>query len=390
MITSTPSRRPRLESIDVLRGVVMIIMALDHTRDYLGASVGDPTNLATTTTALFFTRWITNFCAPVFFLLTGTGARLSLERKGRPGLSRYLLTRGLWLVFLEPIVVRCLVYQFNFDFHVTLLLILWALGWSMVVLSFLIRLPTWAIATFGLVMIAGHNALDVIRSANPFWLMLHGRGIAFTYTDHFVLVIYPLIPWAGVTAIGYALGAVYQWEPERRRTWLLRAGLATVAAFLVIRGINVYGDPAPWKVQATGLFTALSFINTSKYPASLLFLMMTLGPALLVLRAVDGRTPAILRPALTLGKVPLFYYLGHFFLIHVIATIVCFVRYGEIWYMFTSPDLANFPFTSPPNWGSALPMVWAWWVLVVVLMYWPSRWFAGVKARRGEWWWGYL
>ena len=390
MITSTSSPRPRLESVDVLRGVVMIIMALDHTRDYLGAAVGDPTNLATTTTALFFTRWITHFCAPVFFLLTGTGARLSLDRKGRAGLSRYLLTRGLWLIVLEPIVVRCLVYQFNFDFHVTLLLILWALGWSMVLLAALIWLPTWAIAAFGLVMIAGHNGLDAIKSTNPVWMILHGRGILFSVTDHFVLVIYPLIPWVGVTAIGYALGAIYAWDPERRRAWLLRAGLAVVAGFLIIRALNIYGDPSPWKVQSAALFTALSFINTTKYPASLLFLMMTLGPALLFLRAVDGRTPAVLRPAMTLGRVPLFYYLGHFTLIHVIAAVVCLVRYGTMWYMFTSPDLANFPFTSPPDWGYSLPMVWTWWILVVLALYLPCRWFAGVKARRKDWWLGYL
>jgi len=365
-------------------------MALDHTRDYLGAAVGDPTNLETTTTALFFTRWITHFCAPVFFLLTGTGARLSLPRKGRAGLSRYLLTRGLWLVVLEPVVVRCLVYQFNFDFHVTLLLILWALGWSMVLLSALIWLPAWAIAAFGLVMVAGHNVLDVVRSTNPLWLILHGRGIAFSYTDHVVLVIYPLIPWVGVTAIGYALGGIYEWDRERRRAWLLRAGMATVAAFLVIRGINVYGDPSPWKAQASAVFTVLSFINTTKYPASLLFLMMTLGPALLFLRAIDGGTPSVLRPARTLGRVPLFYYLGHFTLIHALAAVICLVRYGSMWYMFTSPDLANFPFTSPPNWGYALPMVWTWWILVVVALYPLCRWYAGVKTRRQDWWLGYL
>src|SRR4051812_26007744 len=181
LTASTAGRmvRQRIESVDLLRGVVMVIMALDHTRDYLGMATGDPTNLATTTTALFFTRWITHFCAPVFFMLTGTAASLTLSRKGRAGLSRYLLTRGLWLVFLEPIVVRCLVYQFNFDFHVTLLLILWALGWSMVALAGLVWLPTWAVAAIGLSMIAGHNFLDAVQSQNPFWIILHGRGIVF-------------------------------------------------------------------------------------------------------------------------------------------------------------------------------------------------------------------
>jgi uncharacterized membrane protein len=326
----------------------------------------------------------------VFFLLAGTAAYLTLERKGRAGLSKYLVTRGLWLVFLEPIVVRCLVYQFNFDFHVTALLILWALGWSMVALAGLLWLPMWAIVAFGAVLIAGHNLLDGIQSTNPFWIVLHGRGIVLTVTDHVVLVLYPLIPWLGVTALGYALGQIYAWDRDRRRAWLLRAGMAIVAAFVVVRGINVYGDPSRWQPQASVVFTLLSFLNTTKYPASLLFLLMTLGPALLFLRAVDGHTPRVLRPAVTFGRVPLFYYVWHFALIHAIAAVVCLVQYGSMRYMFESPDLAHFPFSAPPGYGFTLPVVYVWWVLVVAAMYLPCRWFAGVKKRRREWWLSYL
>jgi uncharacterized membrane protein len=382
--------RRRIESVDLLRGVIMVIMALDHTRDYLGRATGDPTNMATTTTALFLTRWVTHFCAPVFFLLTGTAAFLTLERKGRAGLSKYLVTRGLWLVFLEPIVVRCLVYQFNFDFHVTALLILWALGWSMVALAGLLWLPMWAIVAFGAVLVAGHNLLDGIQSTNPFWIVLHGRGIVLTVTDHVVLVLYPLIPWLGVTALGYALGHIYTWDRDRRRAWLLRAGLMIIAAFVIVRGINVYGDPSRWKAQASVVFTMLSFLNTTKYPASLLFLLMTLGPALLFLCAVDGRTPRLLLPALTFGKVPLFYYVWHFTVIHAIAAVVCAVQYGSMRYMVQSPDLAHFPFSVPPGYGFSLPVVYLWWVLVVSAMYMPCRWFAGVKKRSGAWWLSYL
>jgi uncharacterized membrane protein len=382
--------RRRVESVDLLRGVVMVIMALDHTRDYLGLPTGDPTNLSTTTAVLFLTRWITHFCAPVFFLLTGTAAYLTLQRKGRAGVSKYLLTRGLWLIFLEPIVVRCLVYQFNFDFHVTLLLVLWALGWSMVALSALLWLPLWGVAAAGAALVAGHNLLDAVRSTDVVWIILHGRGIVMNTGGHVVLVTYPLIPWIGVTALGYALGRVYSWEPARRRAWLLRTGLAMTAAFIAIRAINVYGDPAPWAVQSTAVFTVLSFVNTTKYPASLLFLTMTLGPALLFLHAVEGWTPRLLRPALTYGKVPLFYYLLHFTLVHVIAAAICLVQFGTARYAFESPDLAHFPFSAPPGYGSSLSMIYVWWVFVVVAMYPLCRWFAALKARRQDWWLGYL
>jgi uncharacterized membrane protein len=388
--SSAPAVRPRLESVDVLRGVIMIVMALDHTRDYLGVAGQNPTNLATASAALFFTRWITHFCAPVFFLLTGTAAYLSLRRKSRPKLSTFLLTRGLWLVFLEPVVVRCLVYQFNFDFHVTALLVLWALGWCMVALSALMWLPTPLVVSIGALMIAGHNLLDGVRSANAFWSILHQPGIVLNTPGHVVFVAYPLIPWVGVTAVGYGLGRIYEWETARRRTWLLRTGLALTAAFLAIRGINVYGDPARWTVQPTAGFTMLSFLNTTKYPPSLLFLLMTLGPALLLLRAIDGRTPRLLRPALVFGRVPLFYYVVHFALVHAIAAVVCGVVYGSMRYAFESPDLARFPFTFPPGWGFSLPMVYVWWVLVVASMYLPCRWFADVKQRNPGRWLSYL
>ncbi|MFL5607095.1 MAG: DUF1624 domain-containing protein, partial [Gemmatimonadaceae bacterium] len=196
------SRRIRLESVDVVRGVIMIIMALDHTRDYFGIAQ-DPTNLGTTTAALFMTRWITHFCAPVFFLLTGTGARLSLRRKSPGELSRYLLTRGLWLIFLEAVVMRCFAYQFNFDYRVTFLIVLWALAWAMIALSALVRLPATVVAAIGAVMILGHNLFDGATSTSLLWTVLHGRGFLLNTPEHVVFVVYPLIPWIGVTMVGY-------------------------------------------------------------------------------------------------------------------------------------------------------------------------------------------
>jgi uncharacterized membrane protein len=387
---SAPSGRARIEAVDVLRGVIMIVMALDHTRDFFGIPGQNPTDLAHASAALFLTRWITYFCAPVFFLLTGTGAYLSLRKKSPGELSWFLLTRGLWLIFLETVVARCLAYQLNFDYKVTMLLVLWALGWAMITLAALVRLPAAVATGFGVLLIAGHNLFDGVRSANPLWSILHVPGFVLNTPEHVVFVAYPLIPWIGVTAVGYGLGQVYGWEGERRRAFLLRLGVALSLAFVVIRGLDAYGDPSRWTPQKSALFTALSFLSTTKYPPSLLFLLMTLGPALVFLGLVDRGTPRFLRPALLIGKVPLFYYLLHFLLIHLLAVATCAIRYGSAHWMFESPDLAHYPFSAPPGWGYALPVVYAVWALVVIAMYPLCRWFAALKARRSDAWLSYL
>jgi uncharacterized membrane protein len=379
----------RVESVDVVRGAIMIVMALDHTRDFFGVPGVSPTDVSRAGAALFFTRWITNICAPVFFLLTGTGACLLLRRKPAGEVSRFLLTRGLWLIVLDLVVLRCLSYQFNVDYRVTMLLVLWALGWSMIALSALVYLPLGAVAAFGIVTIAGHNLLDGIRPSTAILAVLHGPGIV-SNGPHVVFASYPLIPWVGVTAAGFALGRIYTWPVDRRRTFLWRTGAALIAAFVVLRGLNVYGDPSRWKAQATTVATILSFLNTTKYPPSLLFLLMTLGPALLALRAADAGTKGWLRPALVLGKVPMFYYITHFTLIHLLAVAACYARYGSAHWMFESPDLAHYPFTPPPGWGYSLPVVYAIWIGVVVALYPACRWFAAVKQRRRDAWLSYL
>ncbi|HEX6599782.1 MAG TPA: heparan-alpha-glucosaminide N-acetyltransferase domain-containing protein [Gemmatimonadaceae bacterium] len=392
-VTPAPARA-RIESVDLLRGVIMILMALDHTRDYFGAPV-NPTDVATTTVALFFTRWVTHFCAPVFFLLTGTGAFLALRRRSVAGLSRFLLTRGLWLIFLEFVVVRCLGWQFNFDYQLTVLTVLWALGWAMIVLSALVWLPATVVGMIGAAIVLVHNLFDGVRAASlgalaPLWTALHAPGVLWTDGTHMVFAAYVLIPWVGVTAVGYALGQVYRWEPERRRRFLLRLGIALVIAFIALRLVNLYGDPSRWAHQRSAVFTALSFINATKYPPSLLYLLMTLGPALLFLRAVDGAMPRALRPALVFGKVPMFYYVLHIVLIHLLAVVACLVRYGSAHWMFESPTLDRYPVTQPPGWPAPLPVVWLIWVTVVVLLYPLCRWFAGLKRRRTDWWLSYL
>jgi uncharacterized membrane protein len=383
-------RLARIESVDVVRGVIMIIMALDHTRDFFGILGQNPTDLANASAALFLTRWITHFCAPVFFLLTGTGAYLSLRRKSRSELSRFLFMRGLWLIFLEVVLVRCFAYQFNFDYRVTMLLVLWALGWSMITLSALVRLPAFVVTALGVVMIAGHNVFDSVKSANALWSILRSPGFVVNTPNHVVFVAYPLIPWIGVTAVGYGLGQVYGWDAERRRAFLLRLGLALSLAFLAIRWVNIYGDPSHWMRQKTAVFTALSFLNATKYPPSLLFLLMTLGPALIFLWSVDRGTPRTLRPALVIGKVPLFYYVLHFPLIHLVAVATCYARYGTAHWMFESPDLAHYPFSPPPGWGYSLPVVYLIWAIVVVAMYPLCRWYAAIKQRRSDTWLSYL
>jgi len=385
--------RGRIEAIDLLRGLVIIVMALDHVRDFFGDPGARPTDLTTATAALFFTRWITHICAPVFFLLTGTGAYLTRARMSQGALARFLLTRGLWLIFLELVVMR-FALQFNVDYQVTVITVLWALGWSMIVLAGLIWLPVWAIAVFGIVLVAGHNALDAIQPAMGapsgalarLWAVLHQPGFLYQ-GSHTVLISYVLIPWVGVTALGYVLGAVYEWSAGARREFLTRLGLVLVAGFLLLRFSNVYGDPFPWAWQSSGLRTVMSFVNTTKYPPSLMFLMMTLAPALLLLRAFDAGTPPTLRPALVYGRVPLFFFVLHFYLIPLAAVAVSYLRFGEVAGMFRSPDIGHFPFSAPPGWDVGLPFIYLIWIGVVVILYPACRWFGELRQRHRERWW---
>jgi uncharacterized membrane protein len=388
-------KRPRIESVDVLRGIIMIIMALDHVRDYFAVPGLSPTDMATTTVPLFFSRWITHFCAPVFFLLTGTGAYLSLRKKSKGELSWFLFTRGLWLIFLELVVLRCLAWQFNFDYHLTILVVIWALGWAMIVLAGLVWLPDSIVIAFGVIMIAGHNLFDAVQAQSfgslaPLWTILHSPNLIYSSPRHVIFVAYPLIPWIGVTAAGYGLGKIFAWPPDRRRKLLLQLGMGLTLAFIVLRAVNIYGDPFRWSAQHSSVFTALSFLNTTKYPPSLLFLLMTLGPAMLLLRAMDGGTPGFLRPALTIGKVPMFYYAMHVVIIHILAVIICYMRYRHVHWMFESPGLAQYPVTPPPGWGYTLPVIYLIWAGVVLALYPLCRWFAALKQRRSEAWLSYL
>ncbi|MDQ2666506.1 MAG: heparan-alpha-glucosaminide N-acetyltransferase domain-containing protein [Gemmatimonadota bacterium] len=392
--TSAVPLRQRVDSVDVVRGVIMILMALDHTRDFFGNASASPTNLATTTVALFFTRWVTHFCAPTFFLLTGTSAYLAGRRRTVAGLSRFLVTRGLWLIVLELTVIRFL-WQFNLDYRLTLIDVIWALGWAMIVLGLLVRLPVRAIAAFGLVLIATHNLFDGIKGSTfgslaPLWSLLHVPGFIIPGPAHVLFSAYPLIPWIGVTAVGYALGTIWDMSSERRRALLLRMGVLCIALFLVLRGFNIYGDPGPWSVQPRGSMTLLSFINVNKYPPSLLFLLMTLGPVLLALRALEGQAPSVLKPAQIIGKVPFFYYLMHVLVLHVAAACAMLVRLGSLRPALESPSVDKFPMTQPPGWPVSLPVVYLIWIGAVLVLYPMCVWYAGVKQRSNNPWLSYL
>jgi len=364
------AERPRLQSVDLLRGVVMVVMALDHVRDFVSVTGFNPTDLSRVTPALFLTRWVTHFCAPTFVFLAGCGAYLGWAGgKTRPELSRFLVSRGLWLVFLELTVVR---FCWAFDLADNWVGVIWAIGWSMVALAALIWLPTWVVGVFGVAMIFGHNAFDGVHGG-ALWTVLHDQAPARIFGWE-LFVAYPLVPWIGVMAAGYALGPVLRSEPERRRRMLVALGLACIALFVVLRALNVYGDPSPWSHQRTALYTVLSFINVTKYPPSLLFLLVTLGPALLALAALDGvRVPAA-NPFLVFGRVPFFYYLVHLFLIHLVAVAILLPAHGLTAFT-VSPDV------HPGNTGLSLPWVYKVWSAVVVALYWPCRWYAGVKAR---------
>lgn len=377
----------RLDSIDLLRGLVMILMALDHTRDFFSASGGNPRDVAEP--ALFLTRWITHYCAPIFIFLAGTSAFL-YGAKGRSTgeLARFLVTRGFWLIVLEFTIVR-FGWTFNPGFTSLLASVIWAIGVSMVVLAALVWLPRAAIAAFGLALIAGHNALDGISpadlgSASWLWTALHEGGrIQLGGTRLFFL--YPLIPWVGVMAAGYALGPVFLGDAETRRRLLMRLGIAVTAGFIVLRATNLYGDPAAWVMQDNALSTVLSFINCEKYPPSLLYLMMTIGPALMLLSAIEHARGRLAGWITAYGRVPLLYYVAHLYLLHLMALVMVLIVYrDDLSWLTASPP------QKPADYGLALPGVYAVWLGAVIMLYPLVRWFAAVKARSRAWWLSYL
>jgi uncharacterized membrane protein len=390
----------RLQSIDALRGAIMIIMALDHTRDFFHSSASSfsPTDLTRTYPLLFFTRWITHFCAPVFTFTAGLGAFLWLRRdRTRAQLSRFLATRGFWLIFLELTVMR-FAYNFNFSSRSpVLLLVLWELGACMIVLAALVQIPERILAFLSIAVIVLHNTLDRINAASlghyaPLWNLAHQPG-AFPVGNTFVVVGYPLIPWIFVMSAGFCFGRVFLLAPETREKVLLTTGSALTILFIVLRAANVYGDPAPWTSQPSPIFTLLSFLNCTKYPPSLLYLLMTLGPALMFLALFDRYRFKATNPLIIFGRVPLFYFVAHFYLIHLLSLLSSWLRYGNRSYpiLFSAtPAMGGSSDLFPDDFGFPLWVVYAVWLFVVVSLYPLCRWYANLKARRSDWWLSYL
>jgi len=377
----------------------MVIMALDHVRDFFSnAQSFDPTDLTKTNAALFLTRWITHFCAPVFVFLAGTGAFLSKSR-GRTthDLAFFLLSRGLWLVVLDLFVVHTFGWWFNFDYHLLYGDVLWALGWSMVAMAGLVFLPTWSIAAVGLAMVIVHNLFDAVSadslgSFRWLWAILHSGDTLEPLPGVHFIPGYPLLPWIGVMATGYGFGTLFLRPRDERRRWLLRLGAGLSLAFVAIRASNLYGDPHAWTQQKTSLFTFFSFMSCEKYPPSLLYLLMTLGPAIITLALFERMSNPLSRFFVILGRVPLFYYLLHLAVIHALAVVFAAARYGQVDWMFRNPPLpiASSVLQFPESYGYGLVTVYAIWAGVVFSLYPACRWFANVKARRREAWLSYL
>ena len=398
-MTTLTRNGARLSAIDALRGIVMIIMALDHVRDFfhVDAAVFSPTDLTRTTPILFLTRWITHFCLPVFMFAAGMGAFLWGRNRSKRDLSRFLLTRGLWFIFLELTVMQ-LAYNFNIHFRfLILLLILWIFGICMLAMAALIYLPMRWLALLSVAVIFFHNLFDGIRPQQFggyawAWNLLHQPGI-IPVAGKLVLVTYTFLPWIGVMGAGYCFAQVFQMDPSARRPLMLKMGSAVTIGFIVLRAINNYGDPLKWTQQKSAVFTLLSFLNTTKYPGSLDFVLMTLGPSLLLLAWFDQRTFKDSNPMIVFGRVPMFYFILHFYLIHILLVIASFIRYGAqtLTFIFNPiPSMGGPVKLFPANFGYSLWTVYGVWILTLLILYPICRWFANVKATRKEWWLSYL
>ena len=356
----------------------MAVMALDHTRDFFGTSGFNPRDVMEP--ALFLTRWVTHLCAPTFILLAGLSASLYGREGSVQELSRFLMIRGFWLILIDLTLIK-FGWSFDVDLYRLSVGVIFVIGASMVALGALIWLPRWAIAGVAFIMVGGHNLLDGVRAeqlggGSWAWHVLHEPGLVPLGDGTNLYVLYPLIPWIGVMAAGYLLGPVMQLERKARQRVLFRLGTAVTLGFLVLRATNLYGDPEPWTIQETWFSTILSFLNREKYPPSLLYLMMTLGPALMLLSCFEHAHGAFARLLATFGQVPFFYYVVHIYLIHVLAVATGFATTGTL--------------TRAPAIGLSLTGVYIVWLLALLLLYPICRWFAVLKESGRGWWWSYL
>jgi len=375
----------------------MVLMALDHCRDWFTNVTIDPVDIAQTWPALFFTRWITHYCAPAFVFLAGAGAYLYGARgRTKREISRFLFTRGLWLVFLELTVVR-FGWYFNLDYHyLGDAQVIWAIGWCMVALSALVYLPTRYVTAIGVTIIVLHNLLDGIAAKSlgdwsVLWMFIHEKGPIRPSPGYVLYLAYPVLSWIGVIAAGYGFGALLTLETRLRRKLFLAIGPAIIAAFLLLRLTNLYGDMSKWSTQPTALYTFMSFLNVTKYPPSLLYILMTLGPAITFLGIWTRPHGKLAQPFITFGRVPLFYYVLHLFLLHAMAATYSYVMFGTAAWLFQIPvslDAMGGP--QPKGYGVDLPMVYVFWVTAVLILYPFSKWFAEYKRTHSQTWLSYV
>lgn len=397
-VSSVPLKRAsyRIDSIDLLRGLVMIIMALDHTRDFFHnqAMVDDPLNMATTTPVLFFTRWMTHFCAPIFVFLAGTSAFFQSARKTKKDLSLFLIKRGLWLVFIEVFIIN-FAFSFNPAFNVVGLQTIWSIGISMILLGLAVWLPFTAILSIGSLIVLGHNSLDFYEIHHAgnyplFYSLLHHTGFYTLWSNHSILVLYPFLPWTGLMMVGYCFGKLFKlYEGEQRKKVLTWIGISTILFFIILRAANIYGNPEPWTVQKNGVFTFLSFIDTHKYPPSLLYMCMTIGPAILFIAWLGNIKNGLTRFITVYGRVPFFYYVLHFYLIHVLTTLAFLSRGHSLTEKIKSAQGLDIKFLVPGE-GYSLWVVYAVWLFVVLALYPACKWFSEYKKTHTQWWLSYL
>ncbi len=404
MAELTTTSRTRINSIDILRGIIMVIMALDHTRDFFhrtvvsgGGSVAtNPTDLDTTTPVLFFTRWITHFCAPIFVFLAGTAAYLMSLKKTKAELSSFLVKRGVWLVLVEIIIIT-LGWTFNPLFNLIILQVIWAIGISMILLGLLIHLPFKLIFIIGFIIVFGHNILDypgINKGLRSGFLadLLYFTNFSVYHIDknHFIFIIYSFLPWTGVMLLGYCFGRLFSpsVSPVQRRKTLVLMGSGLLALFIALRFVNLYGDPIPWATHARGpVFTFLSFLNVNKYPPSLDFLALTIGTGMLALALLEGVRNKITNFFMVYGRVPMFYYILHFYVLHILVVIFFFVQ-GYPTSRISDP---NSPFLfRPPEFGIGLGGVYLIWIFVFLVLYPLCKKYDRYKSTHSNWWLSYL
>ncbi|MFD0752302.1 DUF1624 domain-containing protein [Mucilaginibacter calamicampi] len=371
MNTIAAAAKKRINSIDVMRGIVMVVMALDHTRDFFSDSSFDPSNLSRASTALFLTRFITHYCAATFVFLAGTGAFLSINRgKTKWEACKFLVSRGIWLIILELTIIN---WGWGFGYF---LQVIWVIGLSMIILGILVYLPLPLITGLGLLLIFGHDAFDKVRPdnftgwASTLWYFLHVQGLIKLFGRD-VFVLYPLAPWVGVMMAGYGFGKLYTLDAAIRKKYLIGIGLSAIVLFIVIRFFNGYGDVSHWAVQGSLHRSILSFINVSKYPPSLDYLLITLGPVILLLAFLEDVQNGLTNFFVLFGRVALFYYILHLYLIHGLALLAAKV-------------------TGTQNLLFSLPVVYALWALAIFILYFPCRWFMRYKREHSYWWLSYL